>query len=112
MSLHLPCEIYMRIFDFLDIETQLSFLHVFPFLSEYVFLDSNFNSDDNEITKYNRYKLYKCSNINKLHDNINIKELHEQLCFQLHSIAIDYIWSNSSNETMFDLRNQVRNALT
>ena len=75
MYLHLPCEIYMCIFDFLDIQTQLSFLNVFPFLSEYVFLNSNFDSDDNEITKYNRYKLYKCSNINKLHDNIKIKHL-------------------------------------
>ena len=73
MYLHLPCEIYMCIFDFLDIQTQLSFLNAFPFLSEYVFLDSNFNGD--KIAKYNRYKLYKCNDINKLHDNIKIKHL-------------------------------------
>ena len=76
MSLQLPCEIYMHIFDFLDVETQLSFLNAFPFLSEYVFLDSNFDSNDNKIMEYNRYKLYKCTNINELlHDNIKIKHL-------------------------------------
>ena len=75
MYLQLPCEIYMRIFDFLDVETQLSFLNAFPFLSEYVFLDYNFDSNDNEIAKYNRYKLYKCNDINKLHNNIKIKHL-------------------------------------